>query len=202
MCEHLRGLSRSSLIVLLALGATFAGFVLASNAQRLRGDDSDVTPSVAAGPQTAQLDWTETYGPSGQEVVFTVDTLAVTETGWRARIGIDNRTEIGWELAPGATPEGSFGLQLFETGDPQELDERNRRGTLPAVRAATGYEPELPRILEPGASWEGTMSAQGALVAGSWARVVFGTLVAVGNPPEGVSELVIWITDHAYHLKP
>jgi hypothetical protein len=202
VCEHLRGLSRSSLIVLLALGATFAGFVLASNAQRLRGDDSDVTPSVAAGPQTATLDWTETYGPSGQEVVFTVDTLEVTETGWKARIGIDNRTEVGWELAPGATPEGSFGLQLFETGDAQELDERNRRGTLPAVRAATRYDPELPRILEPGASWEGTMSAHGALVAGSWARVVFGTLVAVGNPPEGLGERVIWITDHAYHLKP
>ena len=48
MCEHLGRLSRSSIIVLLALGATFAGFVLASNAERLRGDDSDVTPSVSA----------------------------------------------------------------------------------------------------------------------------------------------------------
>jgi len=202
VCEHLRGLSRSSLIVLLALGATFAGFVLASNAQRLRGDDSDITPSVAAGPQTAELDWTEPYGPSGEEVIFSVDTLEVTDTGWKAQIGIDNRTEVGWELAPGATPEGSFGLQLFETGDSQELDERNRRGTLPAVRAATGYTPELPRILEPGGSWKGTMSAHGALVAGSWARVVFGTLVAVGKPPEGLGEIVIWITDEAYHLKP
>jgi hypothetical protein len=176
--------------------------VLASNAQRLRGDDSDVTASVAAGPQTATLDWLEPYGPGGEQVVFSVDMLEVTETGWKARIGIDNRTEVAWELAPGATPEGSFGLQLFETGDAQELDERNRRGTLPAVRAATGFDPELPRILEPGASWEGTMSAHGALVAGSWARVVFGTLVAVGKPPEGLGELVIWITDAAYHLKP
>lgn len=201
MCEHLRGLSRSSLIVLLALGATFAGFVLASNAQRLRDDDPDVPPSVAAGPQTARLNWNEKYGPSGNEVVFTVDTLEVTGTGWKARIGIDNRTEVAWELAPGATPEGSFGLQLFETGDKEELDERNQRGTLPAVRAATSYDPELPRILEPGAKWEGTMSAHGALVAGSWARVVFGTLVAVGKPPDGLNELVIWITDEAYHLK-
>ncbi len=202
VCEHLRGLSRSSLIVLLALGATVAGFVLASNAQRLRGDDSEVAPSVAAGPQKAELGWTETYGPSGEEVIFSVDAIEVTENGWKARIGIDNRTEVGWELAPGATPEGSFGLQLFETGDSKELDERNRRGTLPAVRAATDYAPELPRILEPGAKWEGTMSAHGALVAGSWARVVFGTLIAVGKPPEGLNELVVWITDHAYHLKP
>jgi hypothetical protein len=195
-------LSRSSLIVLLALGATFAGFVLATNAQRLRGDDPGVAPSVAAGPQTATLGWTESYGPSGNKVVFTVDRLEVTDTGWKARVGIDNRTEIGWELAPGATPEGSFGLQLFETGDAEELDERNRRGTLPAVRAAEDYSPELPRILEPGASWEGTMSARGSLVAGSYARVTFGTLIAVGNPPEGLSEMVVWITDHAYHLRP
>ena len=90
-------------------------------------------------------------------------------------------TSVGWELAPGATPEGSFGLQLFESGDPEELEERNRTGTLPAVRAATAYDPELPSVLEPGAAWEGEISARGALVAGSWARVVFGTLVAVGK---------------------
>jgi hypothetical protein len=201
VCEHLRRLSRSSLIVLLALGATFAGFVLASNAERLRGDDSDVTPSVAAGPQTAELDWNEAYG-EGEQILFTVDRLEVTESGWRAQVGIDNRTGAGWELAPGATPEGSFGLQLFETGDKAELDERNRAGTLPAVRAATRYAPELPRILEPGASWHGTISAPGPLLAGSYARVVFGTLVAVGKPPEDMSDVVVWITDHRYQLKP
>ena len=58
-----------------------------------------------------------------------------------------------------------------------------------------------PAILEPGASWEGTMSAEGALVAGSWVRVVFGTLVAAGNPPEELPERIVWITDHAYRLR-
>jgi hypothetical protein len=195
-------MSRSSLIVLLALGATFAGFVLASNAERLRGDDSSVAPSAAAGPQTAELDWNEPYGEKGEQLVFIVDGLEVTESGWKARIGIENRTKAGWELAPGATPEGSFGLQLFETKDKAELEERNRAGTLPAVRAATRYEPELPRILEPGSSWHGTISARGPLLAGSFARVVFGTLVAVGQPPEDLGEMVVWITDHAYELQP
>jgi hypothetical protein len=202
VCEHLRGLSRSTLIVLLALGATFAGFVLASNAQRLRDDDPKVTPSVAAGPQTATLDWEESYGEGGQELVFTVEELEVTEDGWSARIGVANRTSTGWELAPGATPEGTFGLQLFETGDAEELDERNRRGMLPAVRAATSYQPELPRILEPKAAWEGTIAARGSLVAGAFARVTFGTLVAVGKPPDGMNELVVWITDNSYELQP
>ena len=195
-------MSRSSLIVLLALGATFAGFVLASNAERIRGDDSSVTPSAAAGPQTAELDWNEPYGEKGEQLVFIVDELEVTESGWNARIGIENLTKTGWELAPGATPEGSFGLQLFETKDKTELEERNRAGTLPAVRAATSYEPELPRILEPDAAWHGTISAHGPLLAGSFARVVFGTLVAVGKPPESLGEMVVWITDNAYELQP
>jgi hypothetical protein len=193
--------SKTTTIVLIALGATFAGFVLASNAQRLRGDEPDVQPSVAAAPQSASLGWRETYGVPGEEVVFTVDSIEVTEHGWNARVGIENSSSVGWELAPGATPEGSFGLQLFETGDKQELEDRNQNGTLPAVRAATRYQPKLPAILEPKASWKGTISAPGALVAGSWARVVFGTLLAVGKPTEGMEDVLVWITDSAYRLR-
>jgi hypothetical protein len=193
--------SRTTLIVLIALGATFAGFVLASNAQRLSGDGSEIETSVAAGPQTAELGWRERYGTADEQLIFTVDRISVTETGWNARVGIQNDSSVGWELAPGATPDGSFGLQLFETGDPEELEERNASRTLPAVRAATGYAPELPAVLEPGRAWEGVISARGPLVAGSWARVVFGTLVAVGKPPDELEELLVWITDHAYELE-
>lgn len=196
-------MGRTRIIVLLALGATFAGFVLASNAQRLGDDDddADVVSSVAASPQAVTLDWRETYGPAGEQIVFTVDRLEVTGTGWTAHIGIDNGTSVGWEIAPNATGEGTFGLQLFETGDPEELEERNRTNTLPSVRAATELEPPPPPILEPGAEWRGQISARGALVAGASVRVVFGTLVAVGKPPEELSERLIWITDHSYALK-
>lgn len=200
VCEHAPAVSRSTIIVLLALGATFAGFVLASNA-RLRGGSATVEPTAAAGPQSADLGWKETYGQTGEQLVFTVDSLTVTESGWNAKIGIENGTKVAWELAPGATPEGSFGLQLFETGDKDELDQRNRQGTLPAVRAATGFHPALPRILEPAASWEGTISAPGPLLAGSYARVVFGTLVAVGKPPDGFQDVFVWITDHSHRLR-
>ena len=194
-------MSRTTIIVLLALGATVAGFLLASNAERLRGKQSDTQPSVAARPQSARLGWKETYGPPGEQVVFTVDTLTVTNAGWNAHVGVDNRSTVAWELAPDATPDGTFGLRLFETGDKKELDRRNQSGTLPAVRAATRYDPELPKILEPKASWDGRISAPGALVAGSWVRVVFGTLLAVGKPPQGMEEVFVWITDNAYQLR-
>jgi hypothetical protein len=193
--------SRTTIVVLIALGATFAGFVLASNAQRLSGDEPAPEPSVAAGEQIASVEWREIYGSADERIVFTVEAIEVTATGWAARIGIDNDSSVGWELAPNATPDGTFGLQLFHTSDPEELEERNRAGTLPAVRAASAFEPELPPILEPGAGWDGRISARGSLVAGAFARVVFGTLVAVGKPPDELSEQVIWITDHAYELK-
>ena len=69
------------------------------------------------------------------------------------------------------------------------------------MRPATRFQPELLPILEPKASWNGRISAPGPLVAGSWARVVFGTLIAVGKPPEGLGEVVVWITDRAYRLQ-
>ena len=194
-------MSRTTTIVLVALGATLAGLALASNASRLQGGEEAPDTSVAAGPQSADLGWRETYGPPGQQVVFTVDSLEVTRSGWRARVGVGNSSSVAWELAPGATPDGTFGLQLFTTGDLDELEERNSAGTLPAVRAATSYEPDLPSILEPKASWEGEISANGALVAESWARVVFGTLIAVGKPPDELDETVVWITDAAHRLR-
>jgi len=200
LCEHARGVSRSTIIVLLALGATFAGFVFASN-ERLRSGKSEIEPTVAAGPQTKKLDWRETYGDPGEQLVFTVESLQVTNSGWNARIGVENRTKVGWQLAPGATPDGYFGLQLFQTGSKEELDRRNREGTLPSAREATRYAPDLPPTLEPNSSWEGTISAAGPLVAGSWARVVFGTLIAEGKPPNGFGHRLVWITDNAYQLK-
>ena len=194
-------MNRTTIIVLIALGATLAGFALASNASRLRGDEDAPAASVAAGPQKADLGWRETYGPPSERVVFTVDSLEVTQTGWRARIGITNASSIAWELDPSATPDGTFGLQLFKTGDQDELDKRNNEQTLPAVRAATLFDPELPKILEPNASWKGVMSARGALVADSWTRVVFGTLIAVGKTPDELDPQVVWITDNAYRLR-
>ena len=195
-------MSRTSLVVLVALGAALAGFAISSTANRTREDDSPAPASKAAGPQSAELGWRETYGPSGQQIVFVVDSLEVFEGGWSARLGLENRTSVAYEVGdPRATLDRSFGLMLFSTGDVDDLERRNASGTLPAIRSATTYEPSLPQILEPGAEWEGTIRAAGALAAGSWARVVFGALIAVAKPPEGLSERVVWITDHAYKLK-
>ena len=94
-----------------------------------------------------------------------------------------------------------FGLMLFSSGEPEELESKNASDDLPAVRNAVRYEPSLPRILEPGTSWTGTISAPGALASGSWVRVVFGALISVGKPPAEMDDYVVWITDHAHPLR-
>lgn len=189
-------------MILVAAGAALAGFAFSSTADRLRDEEPPLPTSVAAGPQTAELGWREPHGPEGEQIVFVVDALEVTSGGWSVRLGLENRSSVAYEVGnPRATLDRSFGLMLFSTGELDELERRNASGTLPAVRPASSYDPELPKIIEPGSSWEGTIAATGALVAGSWVRVVFGTLVAAGKPPEGLEERIVWITDEAYRLR-
>jgi hypothetical protein len=196
-------MSRTTIIVLLAIGATLAGFALSTNARRLQ-DDDETTPRTrtAAGPQRTTLGWHETFGPPGETLVFSVGELEILEDGWRAEIGLENDTSVPYEVnGPNAALDRTFGLMLFSSGKIAELEQRNESGTLPAVRPALRYQPEPPAILEPGDSWAGTISAPGALVADSWVRVVFGALISVGTPPDDLADYVVWITDKAYRLR-
>lgn len=194
---------RSTVLVLVVLGAAIAGFAFSSATVSLDDDpEPGLTPSSAAGPQQADLAWRETYRGSGGRFVFEVERFAVREDGWTATLAITNDTPIPYEVGnPRATIDRAFGIRLFATGSKRELERRKRQNTLPVLRAATTYEPELPKILEPQASWRGTISAPGSLVAGSWVRIVFGALFAVGNPPPGLEASFVWITDHAYRLR-
>jgi hypothetical protein len=194
-------MSRTTILVLVAFGAVLAGFALSTNARRLTDDQPRPPPQVAASPQRATLGWQETYGPADEQLVFSVETLEILPGGWRAHVGVENDTSISYEIArPSATPNRTFGLMLFTTGEHAEMEELNANNELPPLRPAVGFEPRPPRILEPGASWTGTISAPGALVANSWVRVMFGALVSVGPPPEDFEDPVVWITDGTYRL--
>ncbi len=195
-------MNRKTILVLVALGAAAAGFTFSTAAKRVQDEEPAAEASVAARAQTASLNWRETHGAPGEQLVFSVRSLHVTSDGWRVRLAVENRSSVAYELGdPRTTLNRSFGVMLFSTGELDELDELNSSGKLPAVRPAVTYEPSLPAILEPDASWQGSISAPGALAAGSWVRVVFGTLVSVGNPPEELGENVVWITDRAYRLR-
>lgn len=160
-----------------------------------------VTPARAAPPQAAELDWVETYGKPGARLVFGVERFEVLPDGWRAHISLTNRTAARYSVGdPRSSVDRRFGLMLFQTGDLRQLEQLNRAGELPEVRRAAEFDPELPLVLDPGDTWSGVISAPGALAAGRWVRVVFGTLVPIGESPPDLPEQLVWITDHAHRL--
>jgi hypothetical protein len=188
-------MSRTTVLVLIAMGAAIAGFAFSSSTGRNDDEEPSRVRSQAAGPQTATLGWRETYGSRNEQLVFSVETLEILRRGWRARLRLENRTKTSYRVA--STLDQPFGLMVFSTGAFEDFTRLNEERMLPTVRPATNYDPRLPSVLEPGDSWTGTISAPGALVAGSWVRVVFGGLTSVVEPNETFS----WITDHTYQLR-
>ena len=142
VCEHPRGVSRSTIIVLLALGATFAGFVLASNAQRLRGDDPDVDAERRRRPavRDARLEgvvrspWRRgrLHGRLARGHGVGLERAQSASRTARRSAGSSHRAR-----PPKARSACSCSRRATRTSSTSAIS----AGTLPAVRAATGYEP-------------------------------------------------------------
>jgi hypothetical protein len=185
--RRMQALPRVALVAVLA--ALLAG--CASGAQQV--------PSASpAPPQQADLGWVERAPATGPGLVFEVRRLVVTSDGWQADVAIRNDSGVAWSLAKPPGTE-TFGLMLFATGQMAELERRNEGGDLPGLRRARSIVPAPPSVLEPGGRWSATISAPGALAAGRWVRLVFGTL-STESPPEGLRSPLIWITDRAHAL--
>jgi hypothetical protein len=187
---------RRTLLVLVAGAAIIGGFLLAAAAERGGTREPTQETNPAAKPQSKRLDWHETQGPRGERLAFAWRSFQVLRDGWRARISMTNDSQVALDLS---RSERSFGLMLFASGKHSELD--NRLGQLPTLRPALTFDPDLPPTLDPHATWSGTISARGALVADSWVRVVFGAFSPIGRAPDSFPDHMIWITDHAYRLR-
>lgn len=158
--------------------------------------------ATAAPPQAAELAWEERSPESGPGLVFRVHRFAVTSDGWEADVEIENRSGIAWEMGEDPVAVGqSFGIMLFATDELGEVEQRSRDGELPGLRPARTFDPALPTRLAPNARWRAVVSAPGTLAAGRYVRVVFGPLIALADPPEGMPSQFVWITDHAYRLR-
>jgi len=190
--------SRRSLILLIASGALLVGFSLAALAERERAASPPLNDNAAARPQTAVLDWSEAQGPKGERLVFGVKRFQILPNGWRARVSLENDSRVAFSMDRSLR---AFGLMLFPSGVHSDLAARIREQALPTMRPALTYDPDLPSTLDPHATWKGTISARGALVAGSWVRFVFGYFKPLGKAPSEFSGDFSWITDHAYRLR-
>jgi hypothetical protein len=183
-----------------ALAAVLAGLV-ASTVTACSSDERTLPPSTAAPRQDAELAWVERAPEDGAGFVFRVYRFAVTDEGWEADVGIENRTSVAWRTGDRLAVEQSFGVMLFATGGLDEVTRRMRDGELPGLRPVRRFRPALPARFVPGRIWRSTISATGTLAAGRHVRIVFGPLIAEGKPPEGLQSGFVWITDHAYRLR-
>lgn len=166
------------------------------------GEGTALPATTPAPPQVAELGWVERHEGEDAALEFGVQRFEVTEDGWRADISIRNETSTRYAIGDErASLDRRFGVMLFKTGDLRELEQRNQADELPGLRLAQRFDPPLPAVLEPGAVWSGTMSAEGSLAAGLFARVVFGTLVPVDESPSGFPDRLVWITDNSYYLE-
>jgi len=169
--------------------------VLAASGCGTTRESAPTPPPRAAEPQARELGWREAYPETGPQLRFRVGRLEVREDGWSVEVAIENATSISFEL--GARPlELQFGLALFRTGELEELE----NALLPSIRRAETIEPPPPDVLRAGQSWRTTLSAPGSLADGTFLRVSFGTLVAVGEPPPNMQPAVVWITDKSFRL--
>jgi len=179
------------------LGLTVAALAVAG----CTGGQATLPPATSAPPQKARVDWVDPTAPKAPRLVFTVKRIDVLADGWRAQVAIRNDTAIPWAMADPRVPEASFGLMLFGTGDLSELERRNEERDLPDVRVAHAVVPAPPAQFQPGASWEGSISASGALAAGRWVRVAFGPFVAQDEAPKDLPTPLLWISDNAHLLR-
>lgn len=178
--------------VLLALAA----------AALLTGCESSNAPPLPPGPASPQkvtLDWVERFPSEGPGLVFRAHGFEVTSSGWQAEVELENDTATSWRIVE--SPATSFGVMLFTTDDVSEVEGRSRDGDLPGLRSAQSFDPPLPTSLLPGGTWRGTIAAPGRLAASLHMRIVFGQLVAVGEPPESMPTEFSWITDNSYELR-
>jgi len=158
-----------------------------------------VPPARAAEQQRVALGWRESYPSTGERIRFAVEELDVRAEGWSVGIAVTNATRSSFELGVNRA-QLTFGLMLFATGDLDELEEASRTGRLPTVRLAATMKPPPPNVLAPGATWRATLAGPGSLADGSYVRVTFGPLRAVGEPPQGMQPVLVWITDRSHKL--
>ena len=156
-------------------------------------------PRKAAAPQSVELGWRELYPAGPKRLVFLVRRLDVRADGWSVELEARNETGIPFDVErrPG---EPGFGVMLFATSELEEVEAAGRSGSLPAVREAVAFSVPPPARLRPGASWRSRISAPGPLPGGTHLRVVFGPFRAVGEPPEDMEPVVVWITDRSRRL--
>jgi hypothetical protein len=135
-------------------------------------------------------------GRPPQAIRIVLGRLALGRERWRVEASLANETGVTVGIVRPHADEGTyFGLTAFRSAAGAEVARRVRERNLHALLLATHFEPGLPRLLEPGATWRGTFSGPGRLRRGRFVRVVLGRFTILGRPPPGLSRGFLCISE-------
>jgi hypothetical protein len=149
-------------VALSAAGAALASVLLGC------GGGADVD---WADPQVLQLGGVERCGP----LRLNLRRLELGRDRWTISGSFRNDTRAPIRIFRPHTDSGTyFGLVVFRTARRAEIEHRERDRSLHVQLVADAFEPQLPRLVAPGARWAGAFSGAGRLARHRYVRVVLG----------------------------
>ena len=144
-----------------------------------------------AQPRTIALDWHE-----GSGLRVDVRKLVVRPNGWSVSASVRNDSSVGLLIQrPHHPGEAEFGVLPLDSADIEAV-ERAGSGVF-----ATRFEPPLPRVLHPHATWSGTFSGPGRLSKAHYVRVEVGRFTRYGSARGAVPLRLRYVTDHVLRLR-
>jgi hypothetical protein len=122
--------------------------------------------------------------------------LVIRPNGWSVTASVRNDTRVGLLIERPHHPGGAeFGVLSLDNADTDAV-ERAGSGVF-----ATRFEPPLPRVLRPHATWSGTFSGPGRLSRAGYLRVELGRFTRYGPSRGAVPRRFRYVTDHVVRLR-
>jgi hypothetical protein len=141
-----------------------------------------------------RVGWVEnvSLGSAPPVLTFRVRTIDVGPKGFAVAASFTNRSQrpLGFPKGTQQSPK-NFGLGVFTDAVSVRVEDPGQY-----LLKATRFTPSLPRVLEPGRTWSGTMSASDPPRNNRWLRVVFGVFFWRGKPPAGFGPYFAYATTH------
>jgi hypothetical protein len=149
-----------------------------------------------AEPRAYELGWVERSAAAG--LTFRVERLVIRRDGWQLTASVANRAPDAYLIQRPHRPGGSmFGLVLLETptwDEVRELTADFRKA--PPFLEPDRIEPPLPRRLDAGSTWHGTLTGSTTPRERAVVRILFGRFARVRGTPR----YLLWVTSHAVRV--
>lgn len=141
-----------------------------------------------------RVGWVEnvSLGNAPPVLTFRVRTIDVGPNGFTVAASFTNRSQRPLALPTGVErSQKNFGLGVLTDQMSVRIEDPGQY-----LVKATRFTPSLPKVLEPGHTWSGTMHSSIPPRSLRWLRVLFGVFFWRGKPPPGFGPFFAYATTH------